>query len=266
MNGNSKSSISGHASYGDMTMPEIRSRTDGLLFLPVGSIEQHGAHMPVDTDGLLASKISQRVAAVVGGLVAPPLSYGCRSLPVSGGGELFPGTISLSGETLTRMVADLLSTFARHGHRRIILINGHYENTMFVIEGVKRAQVEESFQALVIDWWNILRIDRLQEIFEGEFPGWEAEHAGIIETSLMMHLAPERVQAERIENRIGHIAPPTYTVLPERPGLVDPSGILRTAWGANAELGKEIAEEIETMILGILNTEFSEPPSTGMPA
>lgn len=247
----------------DMVSPDIDSRTaDSVLFIPIGSIEQHGAHMPTDTDSVIASTLAQGVAERIGGLVGPKLNYGCRSLPISGGGELFAGTISLSGPTFTAVIADLVTAYVQHGHTRIVVLNGHYENTMFAIEGAKRAlETVPQAQILLVDWWTVLDAATLDRLFEGNFPGWEAEHAGVIETSLLMHIAPERVDADRIENRMGTIPPPVFTVLPERPGLVDPSGVLRTAWGANPKLGKELYTEVVDAITAIVTGEFAPDAS-----
>lgn len=114
----------------------------------------------------------------------------------------------------------------------------------------------------MIDWWNILETDKLVEIFAGEFPGWEAEHAGIIETSLMLHVAPERVRTDLIENRASHLAAPRHTVLPERPGLVDPSGVLRTAWGSSADIGRQIFEEVVRVATALVTDEFGAAPAS----
>lgn len=226
------------------------------VIIPIGAIEQHGSHMPIDTDSHIATAISSAVAERIGAVVGPRFNYGCASLPVSGGGELFPGTISMQGETFTRVIEDLVVAFANHGHKRVAIINGHLENTPFAIEGAKRALRSVSADVVVLEWWTILPTEALDEIFDGEFPGWEAEHAGVIETSLLMHVAPERVINEKIENRMGSVPPPVYTVLPEREGLVDPSGILRTAWGANAELGRRIFSEIVDQCVAALDKEF----------
>lgn len=230
------------------------------VMIPVGAIEQHGAHMPIDTDSFIASAISVAVAERIGAVVGPRFNYGCASLPVSGGGELFPGTISLQGETFTRIIEDLVVAYASHGHTKIAIINGHLENTHFAIEGAKRALKSVEANVVVLEWWTILPIEALDEIFDGNFPGWEAEHAGVIETSLLMHIAPERVMEDKIENRMGSVPPPVYTVLPERDGLVDPSGILRTAWGANAELGCRMFTEIVDQCASALEKEFTRHP------
>ena len=116
---------------------ERRVREGAVVFLPCGATEQHGPHLPLGTDALLASAISADVAARVGGLVAPALSYGYKSQPKCGGGQHFCGTTSLDGATLSALVRDAVREFHRHGVRRLVLVLGHYENQWFVAEGIQ---------------------------------------------------------------------------------------------------------------------------------
>jgi creatinine amidohydrolase len=109
---------------------------------------------------------------------------------------------------------------------------------------------------LVLNWWELLPADQLDDIFAGSFPGWEAEHAGIAETSLMLHLHPERVRRSLIEDRMAEIGPPRYTALPERAGLVDPSGVLRTAHGSTAETGRRIQASVLAATTVVLHDEW----------
>jgi len=118
---------------------ERRVREGAVVFLPCGATEQHGPHLPLGTDALLASAISADVAARVGGLVAPALSYGYKSQPKCGGGQHFCGTTSLDGATLSALVRDAVREFHRHGVRRLVLVLGHYENQWFVAEGIQLA-------------------------------------------------------------------------------------------------------------------------------
>ncbi|MFE5328195.1 creatininase [Embleya sp. NPDC056575] len=242
----------------DLTGPEIAARAaHEVLFLPLGSIEQHGPHLPVDTDTHIAERFAEAVCARVGGLVAPGYTYGSRSRPISGGGERFPGTVSLSAATHSALVSDLVVNYARHGHRRIVLVNGHFENTAPAVEGVDLAlERGADVRVLMVNWWEVIGADTLDRIFAGDFPGWEAEHAGIVETSLMMHLDPGRVHADAISPTTVAITPPPYTVLPERPGLVDPSGVLRTAHGSSAAIGEAIFEGAAEAIAAVVRAEF----------
>src|SRR3990172_7644113 len=88
------------------------------VILPVGAIEQHGPNLPIDTDAYLATVLALAGAQNRPVVVAPPIVYGCRSRPQSGGGELFPGTLSLDGTTFIQMVSEVLGALLRHGFRR----------------------------------------------------------------------------------------------------------------------------------------------------
>src|ERR671921_504936 len=101
----------------EMTWPEIDEaiqRGAGVL-LPVGSTEQHGYHLPLATDVILPTELALSVAEELDFLVAPPVSYGYRSRPLSGGGEGFVGTTSLQGRTLMALVEDILGELIRQG-------------------------------------------------------------------------------------------------------------------------------------------------------
>lgn len=70
---------------------------DPVVFLPCGSLEQHGPHLPLGVDAMLSTAVARETAVRVGGIVAPALSYGYKSQPRCGGGQHFPGTTSLDG-------------------------------------------------------------------------------------------------------------------------------------------------------------------------
>lgn len=250
----------------DLTGPEMAARqSTSTVLLPVGAIEQHGPHLPLDTDALIASAFAAAAARRVGGVVAPTLEYGYRSNPSSGGGETFPGTTSISGQTLTFQVRDIVQALGRHGHHDIAIVNGHYENAGFIGEGGHLALQDTpgTLTLLLVNWWELVRPDVLDSVFGDTFPGWEADHAGVVETSLMLHLDPERVRTEKIEDRVSSIVPHNYTVLPERTGLVDPSGVIRTARGASADKGRTLFDTVTEELTAAINDEFAPPTSAG---
>ncbi len=81
----------------EMTWPEVKAAADAALpvVLPLGSTEQHGPHLPLNTDCILPTAIALRAGQDYPLVVAPPLRYGARSRALTGGGEGFPGTFSL---------------------------------------------------------------------------------------------------------------------------------------------------------------------------
>jgi creatinine amidohydrolase len=247
----------------EMTSTEVEELGRRPVVIPFGSLEQHGAHLPLDTDSAIAESMARTVGDLVDGLVAPGLSYGYRSQPASGGGESFRATTSLSGEGLCRATGDILDSFARHGYDELVLVNGHYENAAFIIEAATLTTHRHDVRIVILNWWELLAPERLDVIFDGEFPGWAAEHAGIAETSLMMHLHPDRVVADLISPEISRIVPPTYTTLPERPELVDPSGVLRTAHGSSANIGRSIFADVINASRVILGRELGSVPDSG---
>ena len=124
-----------------MSWPEFGARLEKnpVVFLPCGATEQHGPHLPLAVDALLAQAVCRDAAEAVGGLVAPTLNFGYKSMPRSGGGPFFPGTLNLDGSTVSALVRDLIRDLARHGVRRICAVVAHYENQWFVTEGIDLA-------------------------------------------------------------------------------------------------------------------------------
>jgi creatinine amidohydrolase len=247
----------------DMSWPEFAEAVGSrVLVLPLGAIEQHGPHLPLDTDSATAVAMAEAVAREVGGVVLPCFQYGYKSQPTSGGGRLFAGTTSLGGEAFAACVRDIVADLGRQGARAILILNANYENTMFAIEGadlaMERVGAGGAPRVVIVNWWDQVRRDVLDRAFDGAFPGWEAEHAGVIETSLMLHLAPDRVALERVISPSEIPVLPTYWVIPERAGMVPSTGILRTAEGSSAEIGRMLFDHTIEGIVAIVRLEFGD--------
>jgi len=250
----------------DLTWEEFRDRAETVIaLLPLGAVEQHGPHLPLDTDTVVPRAICLRVADRVPAIVVPPIAYGYKSQPTTGGGGTFPGTTNFDGATFTACVRDVVRELLRNGMRAIALLNGNFENTYFAIEGIDLALRDSGSpsgaRVLMVNWWEQLTPAQLDEIFHGEFPGWEAEHAGVVETSLMMHFDPERVESGRLPPPSTQPLP-AYTVLPEPPGRVPASGVLRSAEGASADIGARMADRLVDALVRLLTVEFPDLIST----
>jgi creatinine amidohydrolase len=244
--------------------PEFADRiASHIVAIPVGSIEQHGPHLPLGVDAFIPYHLALRLAARLPVLVAPPLWYAGPSDPVSGGGQRFPGTLAVRGTTLIALAQDVLEEFFRQGARRVTLFNGHFENTAFLAEAARRVLAPDDAsgrKAVILNWWEHVPDDTLRRLFPEGFPGWELEHASLTETSLMQALAPDLVHPERLpRDRAPGRPAPRHKVFPEPTGLVPATGILYTAHGASAERGEALVSVILETLEAVLRAEFGLP-------
>ncbi|MCC8180401.1 MAG: creatininase [Planctomycetes bacterium] len=244
----------------EMTWVEIDRAVEEnrpLIFI-LGSIEQHGPHLPVGTDMFIPCGVMERVAEKTGAILAPAVPYGFRSKPQSGGGESFQGTFSLSGKTVINLIRDLMVAFIKKGFTKIFILNWHYENVEFVHEGIVLAMDETGNRAriAVLDNPNAL-VDQtiLDQLFKAGFPGWEREHAAIFETSMMMAVRPDLVRRDLIRSDEPEIVLP-YSVYPTPAGTVPASGVLWHAAEASEEQGIAACASMVDAIAEIITKEF----------
>lgn len=216
------------------------------VFVPVGALEQHGPHLPLGVDAMLAARVAEDVAAAVGGLVTPTQSFGYKSQGRCGGGATFPGTTSLDAGHLIAVIADVLRELVRHGMRRLVLCDGHYENQWFLIEAaelIARETRGTDVRIMRAEYWDYCAPEVLERVFPEGFPGFALEHAAVIETSLMLHYAPELVHLDRLPDD-GPAQFRVADVYPQDGHGVPPSGVLSSARGASAEKGALLAASI----------------------
>jgi len=215
-----------------------------VILLPVGSTEQHGPHLPLGTDAMQIMNFSKLAAERIDGIVAPVLSYGYKSQPKSGGGPNFPGTTSLGAEALMFVVRDILKEFIRHGARKIMIMDGHYENAMFLSEAIDMVLDETGAKDVKIlknCFIEFLNEDDIDKIFPKGFPGWALEHAAVLETSLMSYFRPDLVRMDRIVADRAENLPP-YDIYPVPEDIIPSSGILADPTDASAEIGEYIVK------------------------
>jgi creatinine amidohydrolase len=236
-----------------------------VVIVPLGSIEQHGPHLPVATDAFLARRLALEAAHTHDVVVGPAMPLGYRSRPLTGGGPSFPGTISLSGATFVAVVRELLEGLLRQGFARVIAYVWHMENQNFAYEAaylavgdrtdVKVVVVESPFAGLGEQTMTLL--------YDGAFPGWGAEHAGILETSLMLHLDPSAVDMGLAVDD-GAAFRPDYDIVPAPPRMTTRSGALSDSRSASAEKGAAAFREITEHLRGIIDQEFPEAARRGI--
>jgi len=170
-----------------LTWQDVRNtmETRHVALVPVGAIEQHGPHLPLGTDGFVASRIAHDVATSRDLLLSPGISIG-----VSREHRQFPGTLTVLPEQLRDHAMAIARSFAGHGLRRLVFVNGHGSNVSPLEEAARRLR-EESVYAFVFNWW-----ESTASILAKTFPDPTA-HAGSIETSLMLAIDPDLVRRDR---------------------------------------------------------------------
>ena len=243
----------------NMTWYEFNERKDkDVVILPVGSVEQHGPHLPLFTDTIISEGFANLLADKVNGIVMPSINYGYKSQPASGGGPLFPGTIDLNGTTLINLVKDIIEELIRDGVRKITLVNFYFENQAFLLEAIDLVSknMPDDTKIIMMSWWDLITQSTIDKIFdEVEFPGWALEHAAITETSLILKFRPDLVHMDRlIDEKIEEV--PTYQVYPIPKDLVPQSGLLSIGRTSSSAKGELIVEEALSKMVEIVNKEF----------
>src|SRR4051794_9325141 len=127
--------------YGRLTWPEVRraAAEDRVCLIPVATLEDHGPHLPIDTDLRITAEIARRTAEAAADdvLLLPPIPHGYSPHHMD-----FPGTITIGWDTFTRYCTDVGSSLARHGFRRLLYLNGHGSNQNFVEAAARLVGVE----------------------------------------------------------------------------------------------------------------------------
>ncbi len=176
----------------DLRMPEFSAWREEhrTVILPVGSVEEHGPHLPLGTDTFHALEVARRAAELRPVVVAPPLYYGlCRST------REHPGTVSISGETLKALVTDLGREFHRQGAMNLVIMSGHAGGTHMaaLVEAGETLLAElPDLQVAVVNLLDLLRevVAARPELVQTRGDS----HAGEVETALMLAMSPHLVK------------------------------------------------------------------------
>ena len=208
----------------NVTWTEVSATAGGaLLAVPLGSLEQHGPHLPLDTD----TRIAEALARALSGrrpdvVVAPPVAYGA-----SGEHAAFPGTLLVGHEPLAALLVELVRS-ARAAFRGVVLVNAHGGNESALASVARRCAAEGD---------DVL-------VWRAAVPGGDA-HAGRTETSLLLALDPAVVRLELAEPGCTE---PIERLLPRlraegvRP--VSSNGVLGDPTGASAEEGRVVFDAL----------------------
>lgn len=177
--------------YNRLTWAEVNEAIamQKVVLLPTGSTEQHGRHLPLDVDTFLAESVCLEVGRRIPDkvLVLPPIAYGLNLHHID-----FPGTIHIEPEAFIAFCLSITKSVAYHGFQKILLVNGHGSNAPLV-DLVARKTVLETDSLCAAVTYITLALDAFAEVRDTPV----VAHADEFETSLYLHLAPERVRMEQ---------------------------------------------------------------------
>jgi mycofactocin precursor peptide peptidase len=208
---------------GDLAWPDVASRAaETVVVIPVGSTEQHGPHLPLSTDTHVAVALARRLASLRADMiVAPAVPYGS-----SGEHAGFPGTLSIGQAALELMLVELIRS--ADAFAGAVIVSAHGGNA----ETVGRAVDLLRSEGRQVRAWSPPPVDPADL------------HAGHTETSLLLALRPETVQAEEIQPGVRQPLDRLWPVLRRAGvGAVSPSGVLGDPTGASAAAGEDLLSE-----------------------
>ena len=190
---------------GEMTSPEVETflKKHHTVIIPTGATEQHGPHGPLLTDVLVPQEIARRIAPTIGAVVAPPINY-ALSYPHVG----FTGLVHIKIPTFMALVEDLCASFTTMGFKRIIFLNGHYDNTYAIAYACANAayNMPKDVKAFPLNYWDGLTAEDIAE-WSGLKNGL---HANLAETSAVLRINPNLVD---MDNANAEFPPfPEYTL------------------------------------------------------
>jgi creatinine amidohydrolase len=243
-----------------------------IALLPVGAIEQHGPHLPVAVDACINAGIVARALELLPGDL--PVTV-LPMLPVGKSDEhlAFPGTLTLSAETLVRLWTEVGLSVARAGVRKLVLFNSHGGQPQVMEIVARDLRVRLGMVVVAYSWY-------AAGLPQGLFPEDEVRHgihAGAIETSMMLHLRPELVQMDQAAN----FAPLIREMADEGYRLLSPTGPARLAWqaqdlhpsgaagdarNADAERGRALVDHAARALVDLLREVDRFPPDRLRPA
>ncbi|MBX3412215.1 MAG: creatininase family protein [Pirellulales bacterium] len=257
--------------YEKLTWPDVNEAVAAgkIALVPVGAVEQHGPHLPLDVDMLLSTSVAletgkrNRTKAVV----LPSVSYGYTGHVMD-----FPGTINIHYTHFIEHVLDICKSLAYHGFKKILLLNGHGSNMPNLDLVARRCNLETDAECAFTAWWLMLTVDPefLPRWRESHFPGGCA-HACELETSMYLHIAPEDVRKDKI--RSDDISYNTWKSRYRYTDLFGAGPVSVTSWTASysdtgvlgdaelatAEKGRQAFEEAVTRLGEFIDEWYGRP-------
>ncbi len=231
-------------------LAELQAAGGDMLVLPVGATEQHGPHLPVNTDTAIAAAVCAGASALTGVPVLPALAYGVSV----GHTDKWPGTFSLDHETLVATIRQLASWALRTGWKRLLIVNAHFGNDASLRVAVDRIRTDYLGQ-IQVGLKNTYQLS--PEIWNYFISDAEDLHANRAETDLMLHIAPATVRMDWVEDDPDRTAGLVFSYPVSQTSL---NGITGRPSLSSAEKGAQLLAEMAEALARLLRRAATEQP------
>lgn len=233
-----------------------RQVATALMVLPVGAVETHGAHLPLNTDTIVAEYLGDKLAEQFGALVLPTVHFGVKANSARLGGD-FPGNVHVRASTFIDYVLGTLTAAYRDGARSFIIPFATYSNGPFIQEAMKLfVDASPGARVMAASWWNLVTEETRNAISaETGVPRSEDHHSGLVETSLIMYMAPAAVRTDLIDDEKS-ARRVSYAIEPMPADLSTQTGIVYRARAASPEIGRRVTDEVISRLLAAVRLEF----------
>ena len=189
--------------YGSLTWPQVKEAVAArkVAVVPVAVLEDHGLHLPIDTDLLLCNAVCERAVAACAdrAVLVPAINHGFTPHHMD-----FPGPITIGWQTFIAYGLDVCRSLAHHGFSRILIVNGHGSNTPFVDIIARLTVVETNALAAAVNYWNAPGVHEVAESLRESDKVGGMNHACEFETSIYLALRPDLVDMSKAARELSH--------------------------------------------------------------
>jgi len=235
--------------YGELTWPEVKEAAEAgkVAVVPVATIEDHGRHLPIDTDIRLCVAACERAVASAAdrAVLVPAIHHGFSPHHMD-----FPGPITIGAETFIQYGVDVCRSLAQHGFKRILIVNGHGSNTPFVDIMARLTVVQTGALAAAVNYWAAPGVREVAESLRESDKVGGMNHACEFETSIYLALRPDLVDMSKAVRELAHEPTQNYwtdlvggdgpLTMMEHWSAITKTGVMGDPTKATAEKGERL--------------------------
>jgi creatinine amidohydrolase len=248
--------------YGEMTWLEVKEAAARrcVAVVPMATLEDHGPHLPIDTDLFLCTSVCELAAATAGGriVLVPAINHGYSPHHLD-----FPGALSIGPHTLIDYGIDVCTSLAHHGFKKILIVNGHGSNTPFADIIARQCVVRTGALAAAVNYWAAPGVRDVAESLRESQPIGGMNHACEFETSLYLALRPDLVDMAAARAEMSHRPSKNYwtdliagdgpLTMMEHWSQLSETGVMGDPTKASAEKGRALLEAAAAGIVELVD-------------